>query len=217
MKKLSKHNRYSRVGNRGFSLIELLVVIAILGVLGAAVGVYINTSDAKLRSFAFNVGSRFKQAKFEAIKDGFNAYLDFNVYGSSSYATGKGFTIWVDRDNDGTYDETGERIGADVVFPEGMEIYNDFGDTITGGPHDPGGGPDSYSLGNGINDTNPSGGDLMIKFTPGGSAESALVYVFASRVGAGGKENLAGPWAIDVNTVGRIRLAEWKNGVWKLD
>ena len=219
MNKSFKHNRCRGFDSRGFSLIELLVVIAILGALAAAVGVYINTSDAKLRSFAFNMGSRFKQAKFEAIKNGLNAYLDFNVYASSGYTSGKGFTIWVDKDKDGTFDPgpppTDEKIG-EVVFPDGIEIYDPAGDTITGGPPDVDGGPDGVGddIGNGINDAD---GDIMIKFSPGGASESARVYVYAAKINAGGKVDMAGPWAIDVNSVGRIRLAEWKNGKWQLD
>ena len=214
MNKSFKRNRCRGVDSRGFSLIELLVVIAILGILAAAVGVYINTSDAKLRSFAFNMGSRFKQAKFEAIKNGLNAYLDFNVYASSGYTSGKGFTIWVDKDKSNSYDEPDERIGNEVVFPEGIEIYDPEGDTITGGPPDGGGGPEGDDIGNGINDAD---NDLMIKFSPGGASESARVYVYAAKINAGGKKDMAGPWAIDVNSVGRIRLAEWKNGNWLLD
>jgi prepilin-type N-terminal cleavage/methylation domain-containing protein len=229
MKKISPEKSKVASDRQGFSLIELLIVIAILGILAAAVGVYINTADTKLRSFAFNMGSRFKLAKFEAIKTGFNVYMDFDIGGGG--VPNNGFTIWSDNNNNGTYEvwlaiddtngngicDTDEGkdclVGTPVVFEMGVEIYDATDATITGGPPDVDGAPSSSAtanIGDGVS-------DLKIRFTPGGAADNASVYLYVPRVVAGGKEVAAGPWAIVVNTVGRIRLAEWRNGEWKVD
>ncbi len=210
MKKISPRKDKGVLGFQGFSMIELMIVVAILGILGVVVGVYINTADAKLRSFAFNVGSRFKQAKFEAIKNGFNVYLDFDLNNDNAI-DGNSFTIWSDNNKDGNYDPPGEKVGADVVFPEGTEIYDPA--DASGGPPDIDGAPASSVLTdifNGVADS----GDLRIRFTPGGAAENATVYIYSPRLTGGGKKVAAGPWAIIVNSVGRIQLAEWKDGAW---
>jgi hypothetical protein len=137
--------------------------------------------------------------------------MDFDF--DNNDVPGNAFTIWVDRNGDAAYDTDDDdyKIGDDVAFIPGVEIYNPS--TASGGPPDEGGAPSASAtpdIGDGVS-------DLKIRFTPGGAADNASVYFYAPRVVAGGKEVAAGPWAIVVNTVGRIRLAEWRNGEWKVD
>ena len=80
---------------RGFTLIELLVVVAILGILATSVGVHINSSKTKLKTFVFNTKTRFNQARFEAVKRGRSVYLDFDI-DNNGLIDSDGYTIWVD-------------------------------------------------------------------------------------------------------------------------
>jgi len=225
-----KYSGKGNWGNRGFSLIELMVVIAILGALGAAVGVAINSEDAKLRSFVFNLGSRFKLANFEAIKRGRDVYLDFDMDGDGDPRNDNGYTMWVDNNNDQDYDVWGVGMdvahgavpangvcdddeGADcdiatVVFPNranplvGNPGPEIYDTTATGGPA---AGPAAAVIGDGI-----SAGGNRFRFRPSGDCSAGSAYIYFPRGDVGAEEVASGPWAIIVNNVGRIRIREWQ-------
>lgn len=227
MMTLNHNNRRKMgLGSRGFSLIELMIVVAILGALAAAVGIYINTADANLKSFAFNLGSRFKQAKFEAMKRGHDVYLDFDYLRDGVIDNGYSMWVdfndnknpdgWVDANGDGVCQDTeGDCVIAEVVFPNkanpavdrnGPEIYNGAAAFPTGGPDND--GPGAANIGDGV-----SANGNRFRFRPSGDcALSGAVYIYIPRGAVGAEEVAAGPWAIIVNPVGRIRLDEWQPG-----
>jgi hypothetical protein len=207
-----------------------MVVVAILGMLAAAVGVYINNIDARLRSFAFNMGSRFKQARFEAMKRGHNVYLDFDEDGDGVYNS---YALWVNNNDDNVYDAWTPALDANlngvcdeaegdclisdrVNFEEGVEVY-DLSGAITGGPL-AANGADGNPIGVGLTPSDlddPLSTGARFRFNPGGDSMPGAIYIYSPRNVSGGKAVVAGPLAITVNSVGRIVIDEWLGNAWK--
>lgn len=208
--------------SQGFSLIELLIVVAILGILAVTIGFYITTSSAKLKTFVFNTKARFNQARFEAVKRSRNVYLDFDFYTGTAYTTyapdgiiDNGFTLWVDDDGSEGFNAGDSFIGAQVLFDNmvsggghGPEIYcNACG--ITGGPGDD--GPGLKTVGDGVTAGAPKD---RFRFEPDGDSSDGLVYFYFPQGPSGAKSVKYGPWAIIVNSVGRIKIDQWKSAAY---
>lgn len=190
----------------GFSLIELMIVVAILGILAISAGVYMNSADTKLKTFVFNTKAHFNQARFEAVKRSRNVYLDFD-FDDNDIIDSNGFTIWVDENGDTAYVEAdGDVIIETVVFAgSGPEIYYGAA-SASGGPDDD--GPGSKTVGDGVTAGAPKN---RFRFEPNGVSGDGLAYFYFPRGQAGAKVVASGPWAVIVNTVGRITVDEWRS------
>jgi prepilin-type N-terminal cleavage/methylation domain-containing protein len=90
----------------------------------------------------------------------------------------------------------------------GPEIYNQRGVYPFGGPKDPTGGPDDKTIDDGVTIV---GGGTRFKFKPNGDSSNGSVYFYFPEGPVNEKEVNSGPYAIIVNTVGRIRIDEWKS------
>ena len=227
--------RNNRILDQGHSLIELLIVVAILGVLATAVGVNLSSRATKTKSFVFTIRAKFQQAKMEAIKRGRDVYIDFDfnddpdlgTVGVGDNSVDNGFTVWVDEDNDGNYVH-----GTDTLinsFTSGNNVYtvefenisstgNDgieiFTNTVLDGPGPTNNGPGTKTIGDGV-----SAGAERFIMKPDGTSDRGTVYLYWARTdpnNATKKYVNSGPYAITVNSVGRIRISSWKknDGKW---
>ena len=233
------------LGSRGFSLIELMIVCAILGALAIAVRIYINNDDAKLRSFVFNLGTRFKQAKYEAIKSGRDVFLDLDYDGNGVVGS---YALWIDSTTfpvppaapglgtlqkwDGTKDTNGNgvcdenegdcligQVGSDpttAIFAlDPLIEVYDATNAAITGGPASASGSGGGTIGTGLNTATAN---RWFRFHPDGTCEAGSLYLYLPRSVGANKKVSAGPLAIVVNTTGRITVDEWQGGTkWKKD
>jgi len=196
----------------GFSLVELIIVLVIMGILAAYVTYNISSDSTQLKTYVFNTKAQFHKAKFEAIKRNRNVYIDFD-FNLPAGTIDNGYTIWVDEDGDasgrGAYEPADDTIIDTVVFQD-PAIYDNTSTEPPGSTGADGDGPGSTKK---IDDGVTAGGNrFMMK--PDGGSTSGTVYIYLDNTDG---TIAAGPWAIIINTVGRIRIDEWTSSGWVVD
>ena len=224
--------RNNRISNQGYSLVELLIVVVILGILAVSIGVNLSSRATKTKSFVFTIRAKFQQAKMEAVKRGRSVYIDFDfndsdvltAVGVGNNSVDNGFTVWVDENNNGGdyEDGTDTLINAftstfgDVYTVEFENIISTGNDGIeiftTAVSGVPGAGPNSAPIDPGV-----TAAAYRFKMNPDGTSVSGRVYLYWARTDGGGNKSVnLGPYAITVNTVGRIKISSWKknDGKW---
>lgn len=194
-----------------------MIVVVIMAILALAAVVVpgMRKGQTALKHFAFNLRLQGQRAKYEAVKRGRKVYMDFD-FDPADGTIDNGYTIWADENRNGVYDAATDTVIKSVTFEnrvsgspnDGPEIYcNACG--ISGGP-----GNDGCAGGN-IGDGVSAAGNAFV-FNPDGTASGAgTVYFYLPDSSGGNKSVAAGPWALIVSNVGRIRLDEWRSdGHW---
>jgi len=189
----------------GFSLVELIIVVVIMGILAGYVTYNLSSNATELKTFVFNTKTHFHKAKFEAVKRNRNVYIDFDL--DNDGTINNGYTIWADDNCNDTYDAGTDSVIAAVVFNNGPVLY-DNNPPIGAEPA----GPSGYTIGNGVSAAN----DRFIMRPNGRCIAAGTAYLYLPKSTTDNTIS-AGPWAIIISPVGRIRVDEWRDAGWVVD
>lgn len=196
---------------RGFTLIEMLVVVTMIVIITLAGIRAMGSAPSRLRGELYGVLSDMNLARSEAVNRNRDVLCDFLMAGEVDddgvAAAADGYRICMDDDGDGNCDSADE-ILRERFLSSGIVFY----DLDVPAPA----GPDRRPDGSGWS----AGGDGVsfsanrVAMEPDGSSNKAgTVYLCAARGGT----LLAGPMALVVSRVGRIRVDVWQasRGRWK--
>jgi len=196
---------------RGFTLIEMLVVVALIVILTIAGVRAMGSAPSRLRGQLYGMLADLNLARSEAVNRNREVLCDFlmagEVDGDGVAASADGYRICLDNDADGDCD-SGDEVLRERFLPAGLAFY----DLDLPAPEGPDREPDGSGWsagGDGVSFT----ANRMAMRPDGGSNKAGTVYLCAVE----GGELLAGPVALVVSRVGRIRVDVWQphRGRWK--
>jgi prepilin-type N-terminal cleavage/methylation domain-containing protein len=192
------------LGREGFTLIEILVVLVVVAILATAMAHVVSTAEAKLKAQTFNVVADFKLARFEAVKRGSDVLVDLIRAGETDddgVDCGDGYRICLDLDSDYNCD-TADTMIAETALSTPVSYYDQN--------YPPAAGPDRTVS----NEPWPAGqdgisfsGNRFVMHPDGFGNKTGTVYLYMPD----GRQSIgAGPFAVVLNGVGRLRVLRWR-------
>ena len=188
---------------RGFTLVEMLVVVCLIAIL-AIIGVRaMGSAPSRLRGELYGMLTDLNLARSEAVNRNRQVLCDFLMAGEvdddGAAAPADGYRICLDNDGDGNCDSSDRLLRQRFLSP-GIIFY----DLDTPAPKGPDRKPDGSGWTAGGDGVSFSANRVAME-ADGSSNKAGTVYLCAS----GGGGLLAGPVALVMSKVGRIRVDSW--------
>ncbi len=205
---LSSRNRTTRLD--GFSLIELLVVMVIIGIMATAIIREFTGAKSRLKGCAFSVRTDINLARTEAVNRNQDVLIEFteDLDGDGDpNEHDNGYKICIDSDSSSTCNDPNDSI-KNLALPDAMLFYNSAY---------PGGATDL------IDNSTPYAGDgvtfstinnTVIMRTNGACNEAGTIYICLPDNPDTPADMQTGPYAVDINTLGRIQILVWDGSSW---
>jgi prepilin-type N-terminal cleavage/methylation domain-containing protein len=197
----------------GFTLVELMVVVAIIALVAGFTFAELNTSSYRLKTAARTLMANMQKARLLAVKNSCPVYVDFDF--DDKDGVDKGYTLWRDLNDNGTYDDTTTDNNNDGVVDKNDEEEVGTVSLVKGvswgAVPNSDGGPAGSITGKSLPSDGVSYDNDRCKFTPQGTSLSGAVYLYDK------SNSGAGTAVIITNNIGRVRDAFWTThgGKWR--
>jgi len=195
--------------NSGFTLIEMLVVIAIAGILAISVVFTMNSGASKVRGAAFRLRGDINLARAEAVNRNADVLVEFLT------GVPQGYRICIDDPASTNINQCGDATDTpikSVTFAAGVRYYNQ----AFAAPDGPGVEVDGVTAWGAADDgIRGFGGNNFLIYQNNGTVNSAgTVYIYYTDPNNPGNIQ-AGPFAVNITTIGRVKLLRWQNAAWR--